>query len=387
MPSFRRSGDTNLGCIDRCFLRLRESKELSSPQTYKTSPCKLFPFFLLLIAFARPSVAEDYQSILEAYKRELFAKGLAEGGYFRSTGIMQDSVIDSERTVFVTYMGGSHQGSDLGVIKPVQARNRRGKDHCLNYVDDTDNVVFETNVVIDQQSIGEDRVARNVANALAGLIESGIRQVNESRVERAGTEYQYLISTPLVGISSATLTYKIKVDKTTVIGQRAFQRLGGLLTLGLAGQKGPKYIASIDLVLSQDDLTVDEWVIARGFDLSSVISSSDLFSFVETLFSDLPEQVMNLVNGTCLSLPRLEAVAAYDGLRLSAGKRLGVREGQEFLISPKIGTFENDGLLAALDMIHIAKAVDVVANSSKLNIVSEGGEVVTGATYDVAILE
>ena len=60
---------------------------------------------------------------------------------------------------------------------------------------------------------------------------------------------------------------------------------------------------------------------------------------------------------------------------------------QEFLISPKIGTFENDGLLAALDMIHIAKAVDVVANSSKLNIVSEGGEVVTGATYDVAILE
>ena len=254
-------------------------------------------------------------------------------------------------------------------------------------MDDTDNVVFETNVVIDQQSIGEDRVARNVANALAGLIESGIRQVNESRVERAGTEYQYLISTPLVGISSATLTYKIRVDKTTAIGQRAFQRLGELLTLGLTGQKGPKYIASIDLVLSQDDLTVDEWVIARGFDLSSVISSSDLFSFVETLFSDLPEQVMNLVNGTCLSLPRLEAVAAYDGLRLSAGKRLGVREGQEFLISPKMETFENDGLLAALDMIHIAKAVDVVANSSKLNIVSEGGEVVTGATYDVAILE
>ena len=210
MLSFRRSGDTNLGCIDRCFLRLSESNEISSPQTYKTSPCKLFPFFLLLIAFARPSVAEDYQSILEAYKRELFAKGLAEGGYFRSTGIMQDSVIDSERTVFVTYMGGSRQGSDFGVIKPVQARNRRGKDHCLNYVDDTDNVVFETNVVIDQQSIGEDRVARNVANALAGLIESGIRQVNESRVERAGTEYQYLISTPLVGISSATLTYKIR---------------------------------------------------------------------------------------------------------------------------------------------------------------------------------
>ena len=55
----------------------------------------------------------------------------------------------------------------------MQARNRRGKDHCLNYVDDTDNVVFETNVVIDHQSIGEDRVARNVANALAGLIESG----------------------------------------------------------------------------------------------------------------------------------------------------------------------------------------------------------------------
>ena len=57
------------------------------------------------------------------------------------------------------------------------------------------------------------------------------------------------------------------------------------------------------------------------------------------------------------------------------------------MISPKIDSFENDGLLAALDMIHIAKAVDVVANSSKLNIVSEGGEVVTGATYDVAILE
>ena len=105
--------------------------------------------------------------------------------------------------------------------------------------------------------------------------------------------------------------------------------------MGLAGQKGPKYIASIDLVLSQDDLTVDEWVIAKGFDLSSVISSSDLF-FVETFLGDLPEQVMNLVNGTCLSLPRLEAVAAYDGLRLSAGKRLGVREGQEFLISPKM---------------------------------------------------
>ena len=58
-----------------------------------------------------------------------------------------------------------------------------------------------------------------------------------------------------------------------------------------------------------------------------------------------------------------------------------------FLISPEADTFRSDGLLAAIDMIHLAKAVEVHSNSSRLNIVSEGENLVTGSSYDVTILE
>ena len=58
-----------------------------------------------------------------------------------------------------------------------------------------------------------------------------------------------------------------------------------------------------------------------------------------------------------------------------------------FLISPEADISTSDGLLAAINMIHLAKAVEVHSNSSRLDIVSEGENLVTGSSYEVSILE
>ena len=58
-------------------------------------------------------MGENYQALLEDHKRQLFSKGLAERGYFRSSGLMKDSVVSSDETVYLTYLGDEDESLDL----------------------------------------------------------------------------------------------------------------------------------------------------------------------------------------------------------------------------------------------------------------------------------
>ena len=82
-------------------------------------PCKRTPklrhssVFISLLFFPILVMGENYQALLEDHKRQLFSKGLAERGYFRSSGLMKDSVVSSDETVYLTYLGDEDESLDL----------------------------------------------------------------------------------------------------------------------------------------------------------------------------------------------------------------------------------------------------------------------------------
>ena len=374
---------TDLNLSHQSASNTRQESEDLKPYSCSRALSKSLVFFVLMMGYVSPSFGEDYQALLDAYKQKLFAKGLTERGYFRSTGLMQGSVLDSERTVFVTYLGDF---DEVHEAKGFEFLGSNGFGTCLSYVGDQSNIVVKSKVLVDQKGNG-DKVAHNIAYALASVIKSRTEHVGGHEDASDRTEYQYLVSSSEEATSTAKLTYKIDVAESSGIGSKAVKRIDELLTTSLDRYRGQKYIASVDLVLTQEERVVGERSVSKSFDLLSLIDATDVPSFVRQLFHDLPEQEKSLVDGACLSVPNLKATVAFDGLRLPAGERLGVREGQMFLISPEADTFRSDGLLAAIDMIHLAKAVEVHSNSSRLNIVSEGENLVTGSSYDVSILE
>ena len=374
---------TDLNLSHQSASNIRQESEDLKPYSCSRALRKSLVFLVLMMGCVSLSFAEDYQALLDAYKQKLFAKGLTERGYFRSTGLMQGSVLDSERTVFVTYLGDF---DEVHEAKGFESLGSNGYGTCLSYVGDQSNIVVKSKVLVDQKGNG-DKVAHNIAYALASVIKSRTEHVGGHEDASDRTEYQYLVSSSEEATSTAKLTYKIEVSESSGIGSKAVKRIDEFLTTGLDRYRGQKYIASVDLVLTQEERVVGERSVSKSFDLLSLIDATDVPSFVRQLFHDLPEQEKSLVDGACLSVPNLKATVAFDGLRLPAGERLGVREGQMFLISPEADTFRSDGLLAAIDMIHLAKAVEVHSNSSRLNIVSEGENLVTGSSYDVSILE
>ena len=383
LASQHRLNATDLNLSHQSALSTRQEGEHLKPCSRSKVLCKSIVFFVLMTGYVSRSFGEDYQALLDDYKQKLFARGLTERGYFRSTGLMQGSVLDSERTVFVTYLGdfdGVHEA------KGFESLGSNGLGTCLSYVGDPSNIVVKSKVLVDQKGNG-DKVAHNIAYALASVIKSRTEHVGRHEAASDRTEYQYLVSSPEEATSTAKLTYKIEVAESSSIGSKAVKRIDEFLATSLDRYRGQKYIASVDLVLTQEERVVGERSVSKNFDLLSVIDSTDVPSFVRQLFHDLPDQEKSLVNAACLSVPNLKATVAFDGLRLPAGRRLGIREGQMFLISPEADTFRDDGLLAAIDMIHLAKAVEVHSNSSRLDIVSEGENLVTGSSYEVSILE
>jgi len=383
LASQHRLTATDLNLSHQSASNTRQDTEDLKPYSCSRALRKSLVFLVLMMGCVSLSFAEDYQALLDAYKQELFAKGLTERGYFRSTGLMQGSVLDSERTVFVTYLGDFdevHEAEGFESLGP------NGYGTCLSYVGDRSNIVVKSKVLVDQKGNG-DKAAHNIAYALASVIKSRTEHVGGHEDARDRTQYQYLVSSSEEATSTAKLTYKIEVSESSGIGSKAVKRIEEFLTTGLDRYRGQKYIANVDLVLTQEERVVGERSVSKNFDLLSLIDATDAPSFVRQLFHDLPEQEKSLINGACLSVPNLKATMAFDGLRLPAGKRLGVREGQMFLVSPEADISRGDGLLAAIDMIHLAKAVEVHSNSSRLDIVSEGENLVTGSSYDVSILE
>ena len=383
LASQHRLTATDLNLSHQSASNTRQDTEDLKPYSCSRALRKSLVFLVLMMGCVSLSFAEDYQALLDAYKQKLFAKGLTERGYFRSTGLMQGSVLDSERTVFVTYLGDF---DEVHEAKGFESLGPNGYGTCLSYVGDRSNIVVKSKVLVDQKGNG-DKAAHNIAYALASVIKSRTEHVGGHEDASDRTQYQYLVSSSEEATSTAKLTYKIEVSESSGIGSKAVKRIEEFLTTGLDRYRGQKYIASVDLVLTQEERVVGERSVSKNFDLLSLIDATDAPSFVRQLFHDLPEQEKSLINGACLSVPNLKATMAFDGLRLPAGKRLGVREGQMFLVSPEADISRGDGLLAAIDMIHLAKAVEVHSNSSRLDIVSEGENLVTGSSYDVSILE
>jgi len=383
LASQHRLTATDLNLSHQSASNTRQDTEDLKPYSCSRALRKSLVFLVLMMGCVSLAFAEDYQALLDAYKQKLFAKGLTERGYFRSTGLMQGSVLDSERTVFVTYLGDF---DEVHEAKGFESLGPNGYGTCLSYVGDRSNIVVKSKVLVDQKGNG-DKAAHNIAYALASVIKSRTEHVGGHEDASDRTQYQYLVSSSEEATSTAKLTYKIEVSESSGIGSKAVKRIEEFLTTGLDRYRGQKYIANVDLVLTQEERVIGERSVSKNFDLLSLIDATDAPSFVRQLFHDLPEQEKSLINGACLSVPSLKATMAFDGLRLPAGKRLGVREGQMFLVSPEADISRGDGLLAAIDMIHLAKAVEVHSNSSRLDIVSEGENLVTGSSYDVSILE
>ncbi|MEK9984434.1 MAG: hypothetical protein VW879_06805, partial [Opitutae bacterium] len=127
---------------------------------------------------------------------------------------MQGSVLDSERTVFVTYLGDF---DEVHEAKGFESSGSNGYGTCLSYVGDPSNIVVKSKVLVDQKGNG-DKVVHNIAYALARVIKSRTEHVGGHEDASGKTEYQYLVSSSEEATSTAKLSYKIEVAESTDFG-------------------------------------------------------------------------------------------------------------------------------------------------------------------------
>lgn len=335
---------------------------------------------LLGICIAFSGSGNTFDDLLEEHKKRLFESGLNERGYFRTVGRMRNSVAESDDTIYVSYLGGSKPESAL------TERVKNGGEECSNFSNNA--FLTEKLVLTSDDFASKNLLERNLSLAMREFFESEI--VGESRgLNRDPSEKTY--TNWMTSAPSAEPVFRIfvVVDVREVAGilNRSFRTLNTVVSRRSFEWPAKRYksTASIQVILS--DKVIERARVQREFSLEQVSRSASELDLVTSLFEDAVAELNRFVGELCANPDSFEVVAAYDGVRLSAGSHHGIEVGQLFLVSPLDDVFRVEGILAALENVFIAETVQVTQKSSLLRVVAGDTDLVIGNGFKASLLE
>ena len=169
-------------------------------------------FFPILV------MGENYQALLEDHKRQLFSRGLAERGYFRSSGLMKDSVVSSDETVYLTYLGDEDESSDVSSASWDSAIERGGFDIGRCSKNGQSGVHYPVRIKFESagDQISGDLVTKNITSALTQFIQQETRGFTEEQPrDSKQTPYGRLSVSGFQRDTDVEARYEIKVIQMT----------------------------------------------------------------------------------------------------------------------------------------------------------------------------
>ena len=345
--------------------------------------------FISLLFFPILVMGENYQALLEDHKRQLFSKGLAERGYFRSSGLMKDSVVSSDETVYLTYLGDEDESLDLSSASWDSAIERGVLDVGRCSENGESGFHYPVRITIEKagDQISGDLVTTNITSALTQFIQRETRGFTEEQPRGIKqTPYGRLSVSGFQRDTDVEARYEINVTQVPGMSE-ALRLIKNAITSDLRSSYNPNYVTKVRFQLFEGEVLIYQETFSKRFTLTDLAKSPSDLAFVAALYADLPPDVELVLSRFCPKPPILVATMAYDGIRMGAGSRSGFTEGQLFLLSPKREVYKREGLLSAIDSVHIARSVQVDPDSSLLNVVSGDAGIAVGSIFDVSVLE
>ena len=334
-------------------------------------------------------MGESYQALLEDHKSQLFSKGLAERGYFRSSGLMKDSVVSSDETVYLTYLGDEDESLDVSSASWDSAIDEGGLDIGRCSQNGESGAQYPVRMTIkgagDQNS--SDLVIKNITSALRQFVQQETRGFTEEQPRGIKqTPYGRLSLSGFKRDADVEARYEINVTQITGMSE-ALRLIKNAITPDLRSSYNANYVTKVNFQLLQRGVSIYQETFSKRFSLTDLAKSPNDLAFVAALYADLPPDVDFVLSSFCPKPPILVATMAYDGIRMGAGSRSGFTEGQLFLLSPKREVYKREGLLSAIESVYIARSVQVDSDSSLLNVVSGAAGIAVGSVFDVSVLE
>ena len=348
--------------------------------------CKKGPIILclsLLCSLHSSFAIAETEFALKDFKDAIFRLAIGESAHIRSMGLMSNSKIIADSTIYQTDLAldklefdvsGGQAGMSADLVAKIEKdryspASASASPLCTQQVSDQPfRLVFSEILLLPANpSAATINVGRLSGWAVRALIfdESGLLLASDQSNRSIGN---------LLAVRGSSQGDELKLESTVRIEEKAkASKIKGYLTAAFSSLiPEPRHAINVDgeLRLMQGTKVLGTWpweMKVRLDEVFSISRNSNLLADRLGTIEELKSEILGKLN--CIERAPFSVSVAGEMLTLNAGKADGFRIGDRFLLFPGNEIFKSHGIASALESVAIAEIVRSNRQSALLHTV------------------